>query len=74
VPDDTTELTAPIDSVWGTFDYAADGYWTQPRNLRINGGNCEGIVDAEVTIQLDDDDEVTAILGPPRGSCSDIRR
>jgi hypothetical protein len=77
VPDGTTDLTAPIDSVWGTFDYAADGYWTQPRNLRINGGNCEGIVDAEVTIQLNDGfvhDEVTATLGPPQGSCSDIRR
>jgi hypothetical protein len=77
VPGATTDLTAPIDSVWGTFDYAADGYWTQPRNLRINGGNCEGIVDAEVTIQLNDGfvhDEVTAILGPLRGSCSDIRR
>jgi hypothetical protein len=77
VPGTATNLTAPIDSVWGTFDYAADGYWTQPRNLRINGGNCEGIVDAEVTIQLNDGfvhDEVTAILGPLRGSCSDIRR
>ena len=75
VPRGTTSLSAPIDSVWGTFDYAADGYWIQPRNLRINGGNCERIAGAEVTIQLKDGSVVTATIdGPPRGSCDDIRR
>ena len=69
-----TSLTAPIDSVWGTFDYAADGYWIQPRNLRINGGNCERIGGAEVTVQLPGGGEVTGTIdGPPSGSCADIR-
>jgi hypothetical protein len=69
-----TQLTAPIDSVWGTFDYAADGYWTQSRNLRINGGNCEVIGGAEVTFRVDGVDLMETIDGPPRGSCDDIRR
>jgi hypothetical protein len=72
---DAVGLTAPIDSVWGTFDYAADGYWTQPRNLRINGGNCERIGGAEVTIRLTEGRNPVpgTIDGPPRGSCGDIR-
>ena len=72
-----TKLTAPIDSVWGSFDYAADGYWTQPRNLRINGGNCDQIGGAEVTIRVPTapGGAVTGnIEGPPRGSCDNIRR
>jgi len=71
-----TKLTAPIDSVWGDFDYAADGNWTQPRNLRINGGNCERIGGAEVTIQLTrPGGPVTGTIeGSPSGSCNDIRR
>jgi hypothetical protein len=74
VDDDVTGLTAPIDSVWGTFDYAADGYWIQPRNLRINGGNCGRIGGAEVTIRLESGGEVYGTIdGPPRGSCDDIR-
>lgn len=76
VAPDRAKLTAPIDSVWGSFDYAADGYWSQPRNLQINGGNCDQIGGAEVTIQLTGDrDPVSEIIeGPPSGSCDDIRR
>ena len=75
VPGGTKFLSAPIDSVWGTFDYAADGYWIQPRKLRINGGNCPRIAGAEVTVQLGGDEAVTAdIAGPPSRSCDDIRR
>jgi len=75
VPPNTKSLSAPIDSVWGTFDYAADEYWTQPRNLQINGGNCERIGGAEVTIQLKDEATVSqTIEGSPRGSCDTIRR
>ena len=71
-----TRLTAPIDSVWGTFDYEADGYWVQPRNLRINGGNCDRIGGAEVTVQLTGDRPAVraTIAGPPQGSCDSIRR
>ena len=72
--DDVKKLTAPIDSVWGTWDYDADGYWTQARNERINGGNCERIVAAEVTVQLTHDrDPVSATFGGVTGSCADIR-
>ena len=76
-PDDLagTKLTAPIDSVWGTFDYAADGYWAQPRNMRINGGNCERINRADITVFLEDESKVeSTIVGTPRGSCDDIRQ
>ena len=71
---DRTKLTAPIDSVWGTWDYDADGYWTQAQNQQINGGNCERIVAAEVTVQLTADrDPVSATFGGVTGSCADIR-
>ena len=71
-------LSVPIDSVWGTFDYEEDGFWTQRRNLRINGGNCEDIAYALVFVDLVDDGDIkqlkTTIAGPPKGSCDDIRR
>jgi len=71
---DRTKLTAPIDSVWGSWDYDADGYWTQANNQQINGGNCERIVAAEVTVQLTRDrDPVSATFGGVTGSCADIR-
>jgi hypothetical protein len=68
-----TQLSVPIDSVWGTFDYDADGYWTQARNQRINGGNCEDISLAEVLIWKGGSLLSGRIEGPPVGSCQDIR-
>jgi hypothetical protein len=66
-------LSVPIDSVWGTFDYDADGYWTQARNQRINGGNCEDIAYADVSVLVSGQLLTTTIPGPPNGSCDDIR-
>ena len=71
--DPGTQLSVPIDSVWGTFDYDADGYWTQARNQRINGGNCEDISYAEVLIRKNGSLLTGRIEGPPDGSCQDIR-
>ena len=79
VDKDYEQLSVPIDSVWGTFDYDRDGYWTQPRNQRINGGNCGDIAYAIVSVALGDgeggiEELATRIDGPPKGSCDDIRR
>ncbi len=68
-----TSLSVPIDSVWGTFDYDTDGYWIQRRNQQINGGNCENIDHAQVTVQVDGVGLETVIPGPPRNRCDTIR-
>jgi len=68
-----TSLSVPIDSVWGTFDYDTDGYWIQRRNQQINGGNCENIDHAAVTVQVDGVVLETVISGPPMNSCDTIR-
>ena len=71
-----TSLSIPIDSVWGSFDYATDGYWTQRPNQRINGGNCERLVDAEIVIQTKEGElEPLVVPGPSSGpfTCADLR-
>lgn len=70
-----SSLSIPIDSVWGSFDYSADGYWTQRPNQRINGGNCERLVEAEIVIQTEDGAiGPIFVAGPSSGpfTCSDL--
>lgn len=74
--EDGTALSIPIDSVWGSFDYDADGYWTQRPNQRINGGNCERLVEAEILIRTQDGAIGPFFVpGPSSGpfTCADLR-